>query len=206
MPIYKTISLQNQATAYIWKIDEPLAWLSKGMALTANSSNRLSRMKSELHRRGFMSVRHLLARAGYTDFDLYYDANGKPHLRDAKHISITHSYTYSALIVGPEKVGIDIELQRKKILKIAQKFTPLHEYRTLANDAAVIRKLTMVWCAKECLYKSFATPGVSFLEHIYVNDFLMETCKTTATVSFKGTTGKYDVSFLEFENFTCAHS
>jgi hypothetical protein len=30
-------------------------------------------MKSEMHQRGFLSVRKLLQTAGYTDFDLYYD-------------------------------------------------------------------------------------------------------------------------------------
>jgi len=52
-----------------------------------------------------VSVRHLLAEAGYTDHDLYYTENGKPHLKDGKHISITHSYTFSAIIVSTQAVG-----------------------------------------------------------------------------------------------------
>ncbi len=35
-------------------------------------------MKSDLHRRGFMSIRHLMALEGYTDQDLYYDENEAP--------------------------------------------------------------------------------------------------------------------------------
>lgn len=162
MPLYKTITVNNDTKVLIWKIEESFETLSAGIDLTQHCANRIAGMKSDLHRRGFMSVRHLLAAEGYTDQDLYYDTNGKPHLKDEKHISITHSYIFSAIIISTNEVGIDIEKQRPKIIRIAHKFTPVKEYRTLANDDAIMRKLTIVWAAKESLYKSFAHPGVSF--------------------------------------------
>ena len=64
----------------------------------------------------------------------------------------------------------------------------------------------MVWGAKESLYKSFAEKGVSFLQHIYVEDFQMEEDETEAEVSFEGRFAKYRVWFLEFEGFTCAYA
>ena len=206
MPLYKTITVNPVTKVLIWKIEEPFDQLSNGIGLTENCQLRVDGMKSELHRRGFMSVRRLLAELGYTDFDLYYDVNGKPHLRDDKHISITHSFTFSAIIISDYEVGIDIEMQRPKILKIAQKFTPIEEYRTLANEDALVRKLTMVWGAKESLYKCFARPGVSFLQHIYVEDFRLDELQTTANVSFEGVEEDYDVWFVEFEGFTCAYA
>ena len=51
----------------------------------------------------------------------------------------------------------------EKILRIAHKFTRLEEYRTLANTEAIIRKLTIVWGAKESLYKIYAEQGLAFL-------------------------------------------
>lgn len=206
MPLYKTITVANEAKVLIWKIEESFEELADGVSLTTHCSQRVTSMKSDLHRRGFMSVRHLLAAEGYTDHDLFYDENGKPHLKDGKHISITHSFIFSAIIVSAAEVGIDIEKQRSKILKIAHKFTPIEEYRTLANDDAIMRKLTMVWGAKESLYKSFATPGVSFLQHIYVEDFRLDDLKTTANVSFQDAEENYKVWFLEFEEFTCAYA
>ncbi len=74
-------------------------------------------MKSEIHRRGFMSIRHLMAEAGYVDQDLFYDDLGKPHLKNGKNISITHSFIFTAIILSDDKVGIDIEKRRDKILK-----------------------------------------------------------------------------------------
>lgn len=206
MPLYKTITVNNHTKVLIWKIEESFEKLSEGIELTSHCKERVEGMKSDLHRRGFMSVRHLLAEEGYTDFDLYYDENGKPHLKDGRCISITHSYIFSAIIISRKEVGIDIEKQRSKILKIAHKFTPIEEYRTLANDDAVMRKLTMVWGAKESLYKSFAMPGLSFLQHIYVEDFRLENMESIANVSFKEKEQDYNVWFLEFEGFTCCYA
>ncbi len=206
MPLYKTITVNKTTKVLIWKIEESYEFLSDGISLTNHCRKRVDSMKSDLHRRGFMSVRHLLAAAGYTDHDLYYDDKGKPHLTDDKHISITHSFIFSAIIISDQEVGIDIEKQRQKILKIAHKFTPIEEYRTLANDDAVMRKLTMVWGAKESLYKSFARKGVSFLEHVYVEDFRLDDLQSTAEVSFEDKEETYKVWFLEFEGFTCAYA
>ena len=130
MPLYKTITVTASVKVYIWKVEETEAVLAKGIELTSHCKQRMLGMKSELHRRAFLSIRHLMAEAGYVDHDLYYDAAGKPHLKDGKHISITHSYHFTGIIIGQqEAVGIDIEKQRDKILRIAHKFTPIAEYR-----------------------------------------------------------------------------
>jgi phosphopantetheinyl transferase len=122
MPLYKTISPNSQTTVKIWKIEESYDDLIAPLDLKPESKTRVLGMKSELHQRGFLSVRHLLKAFGYTDQDLYYDQNGKPHLKDGKHISITHSFTFSGVIVSDAAVGIDIEMQRDKIAIIAKKF------------------------------------------------------------------------------------
>ncbi len=205
MPLYKTITINAHTTVYIWKIEEGFDTLSRNIKLTDHCQQRVDGMKSELHRRGFMSVRHLLAEAGYVDHDLYYDLQGKPHLKDGKYISITHSYTFSGIIVSDQEVGIDIEMQRDKILRIANKFTPIEEYSTLANADAIVRKLTIVWGAKESLYKLYAQEGLSFLKHIDVQDFYFDDEKTTATVTYNAITSQYDIFFLEFEGFTCVY-
>ncbi len=164
-------------------------------------------MKSALHRRAFLSIRHLLAEAGFKDADLYYDPAGKPHLKDGSFISITHSNHFTGIIVATSsEVGIDIEKQREKILRIAHKFTPLEEYSTIANRDALVRKLTIVWGAKESLYKIYATHGLSFIHHIIIRDFAMDASETTGEILYHGQTSDYDISFLEFEDFTCVYA
>ena len=106
MPLYKTFTPNSQTTVKIWKITESYDDLMRPISLRPESLERVLGMKSEIHQRGFLSVRHLLAEFGYTDTDLFYDANGKPHLKDGKYISITHSFTFSAIIVSEHEVGI----------------------------------------------------------------------------------------------------
>jgi phosphopantetheinyl transferase len=206
MPLFKTITVDERTKVFIWKIEESFEWLAKDVKLTEHCQNRVNSMKSEIHRRGFMSIRHLLAEAGYTDFDLYYDEEGKPHLKDGNHISITHSFEFSGIIVSQKPIGIDIEKQRDKILKIAPKFTPLEEYHTLANEEALIRKLTIVWGAKESIYKLVGIPGLLFLHHIYVEDFSFEDEELKARLNYQGEQTNFTLKYLEFEGFTCVYT
>ncbi len=207
MPLYTTITVNSSILVYVWKIEESETQLAEGIRLTENCQRRMQGMRSELHRRGFLSIRHLMAEAGYEDADMYYDQSGKPHLNDGKHISITHSNHFTGIIVSDEKeVGIDIEKQRDKILRIAHKFTPIEEYKTIANTDALIRKLTIVWGCKESLYKIYAQEGLSFLHHIDISDFSLSDGKTTGEILYKGRISHYDIDFLEFEGFTCVYA
>ena len=207
MPLYKTLTVNNHAKALIWKIDEPFEELSKGVFLTDENQQRVNGMKSDLHQRGFLSVRHLLKEIGYTDNDLVYDEYGKPHLKDGNFISITHSFIFSAIIISTEQpVGIDIEMQRDKIVKIAHKFTPIEEYKSIANHDALVSKLTIVWGAKESLYKIYGKKKLRFLENIYIEDFSFDTNETTGKILCEGETSDYVIRFLEMEGFTCVYA
>ncbi|MBR9913281.1 MAG: 4'-phosphopantetheinyl transferase superfamily protein [Algicola sp.] len=205
MPLYKTIHQNPQTTIKIWKITESYDVLMEPLDLKPNSLERVLGMKSELHQRGFLSVRHLLRDFGYTDQDLYYDANGKPHLKDGKHISITHSFTFSGVIISDSEVGIDIEMQRDKIAIIAKKFVD-YEFNYLSkNDEDYVKKLTVIWGIKESLYKLFATPGMLFREHFLVIPFMLNDGETIAWIDYKNKKYRYQTFFLEFEGFTCAY-
>ena len=204
MALYKTLTVNKATKVLIWKIEESISKLQEGIVLSGNSTTRLNSMKSQLHQRGFLSIRHLLKEVGYSDADLIYDEFGKPHLKNGKFISITHSFTFTAIIVSDKfHVGIDIEKQREKILKIAHKFTPFEEYKTIANVDALISKLTIVWGAKESLYKIYGKKKLLFLHHIYIEDFKFADEKTTGEIRYNGENTAYNISFIEFEGFTC---
>lgn len=206
MPLYKTLAFKPDINCYIWKIEESERDLAAPLELTQNSLNRLGSMKSELHRRGFLSVRHLLRSVGYVDSDLYYDSVGKPHLNDGNHISITHSHEFTGIIVSPVKeVGIDIEKQRQKIIRIAHKFSTIDLPHPLDSEH-LIRKLTILWGAKESLYKIMATRGISFKEHINIADFELNVPQTTGEICFDGKNSAYEIAFIEFEGFTCVYA
>ncbi|MHB0755458.1 4'-phosphopantetheinyl transferase family protein [Polaribacter sp. M15] len=207
MALYKTLTISPETKIFIWKIEESIDELKAGISLTEKNKIRFNSMKSDLHQKGFLSIRHLLKEINLTDADLMYDEFGKPHLDKGRYISITHSFNFTAIIYSTEKeVGIDIEKQRDKILKMAHKFTPIEEYKTIANADALISKLTIVWGAKESLYKIYGKKKLLFLRDIYVADFKFADGKTAGEIRFNGETFSYAVEFLEFEGFTCVYA
>jgi phosphopantetheinyl transferase len=207
MPLYKTIRVNDFTKVLVWKIDESLEDLTMGIKLTERSKKRVGAMKSVLHQQGFMSIRQLLKQAGYADTDVFYDAFGKPHLKDKNYLSISHSFTFTAIIISKKKpVGIDVEKQRDKIVKIAHKFTPIEEYNTIANHEALVSKLTVVWGAKESLYKIYGKKKLRFLNHIYIEDFSFIDTKTTGVIKYKGHVSTHSIHFFEFDGFTCVYA
>ena len=123
-------------------------------------------MKSVVHQKGFLSVRALLNQAGFQDRDLFYNDLGKPFLQDGKCISITHSHQRSAIIIAPYPVGIDLELMRPKILRIAHKFSHDPDQSLKESVLDQVAQYTYIWTAKESIYKMVSTPGLSFLQDI----------------------------------------
>ncbi|MCF6294548.1 MAG: 4'-phosphopantetheinyl transferase superfamily protein [Flavobacteriaceae bacterium] len=205
MPLYKTIHPNSQTTVKIWKITESYDDLMQGIDLKPKSLERVLAMKSEMHQRGFLSVRHLLKEFGYTDAELHYDANGKPYLKDGKYISITHSFTFSAIIISDYKIGVDIEKQREKIVRIANRFVDYESQYLTDENIECVKKLTVIWCIKESLYKLFATSGLSFKKHTLVIPFTLEDKSTTAWIDYENKKQRFTANYLEFEGFTCAY-
>jgi phosphopantetheinyl transferase len=205
MPIYKRIKIDESSQLVIWKVEESEEELAKGIKLSDYCQSRFDAMKSTMHRKAFLSIRHLLGELGYSDFDLIYDENGKPHLKDGREISISHSFQFTAVIVSDKKVGVDVEKQRPKIQKIASKFTPIEEYEKLGEED-LIKKLTIVWGAKEALYKLYGKQGLLFLHDIFVYDFDFEVSTTMATVTYEGQKNNYLLHFFEMEDFICVYA
>jgi 4'-phosphopantetheinyl transferase len=208
MPLYKTINYNSTTQILVWEITESLEELLGKIVLKEKTQLRLNKMKSELHQRAFLSVRMLLKEAGYSDFDLHYDEYGKPYFLDEKHVSITHSHHFSAIIVSDETVGIDIEMQREKIIRIADKFVNSAELNRLQrfDTGDYIRKLTVKWGTKEAIFKIRNEKGISFKDHIQVNPFEIRDKKTTAILEFENIKQQFSICFEEFENFTLVYA
>ena len=204
MPLFKIIHFNSTTQILVWKVTESYADLFEQVVLNDSNRIRLDGMKSEMHQRAFLSVRKLLQETGHTDLDLYYDEFGKPHLKGVKHISITHSHDFSAIIISDETVGIDIELQREKIIRIDDKFCD-SEFQFLSrsfgdeNKQEYIRKLTVIWGAKEAIFKIRNEKGISFKDHIKVNTFELEVKQTIAELHFNNLVKNFDIHFEEID-------
>ena len=208
MPLYKTINFNPTTQILVWEITESVEELLGNVVLKEKTQLRLYKMKSEMHQRAFLSVRMLLKEAGYTDFELHYDEFGKPYFLDGKHVSITHSHYFSAIIISDETVGIDIEMQREKIIRIADKFvnpTELDRLRSFDIED-YIKKLTVKWGAKEAIFKIRNEKGISFKDHIQVNSFEIREEETIAILEIENIKQEFSIYFEEFESFTLVYA
>ena len=164
-------------------------------------------MKSVVHQQGFISIRLLLKEVGYLDSDVLYDEFGKPHLKDGHFISMTHSHVFSAIILSKkDTVGIDIEKQHRRIIKIAHKFTSVRIHKTISDLNALVCKLTIIWGAKECLYKIYGKKKLVFLKHIHIKEFTLLDKKTTGMVSYQEHVSNHVIHFLKIDEFICVYA
>jgi len=206
MSLFKLIKPNFHTKIYIWRIEESLSDLFKGIYLNPDSKKRVNKMQSELHQRGFLSIRHLLKEAGYSDADLYYNSYGRPLLKDGKHISISHSYYFSTIALSDEDIGIDIEMVRPKITCIQHKFVNT-DFDSL-SDEDLVKQLTVIWGAKEAMYKIYPYGGLSFREHIAINPFLFKDKLSSGRIIFKDWHKYFNIHFLFLEDvdtFTCVY-
>ena len=110
----------------------------------------------------------------------------KPYLPDEQyHFSISHCGDFAAAIVSSNKrVGVDIEIISERIHKISSKFLNDSELNYLGKEDKLFLKqwnetgkvktefLTLIWNAKEAIFKWYGDGGIDFSEQILLNDDL----------------------------------
>jgi phosphopantetheinyl transferase len=205
MAFYKSIKIKPNTDIYLWKITEDFNTLFRQVHLNDVSLARLEKMKSESHRKGFLAVRMLLQHVGHSDLDLYYDAYGKPHLKGEKHISISHSREFSAIVISDKKIGIDLEKLKDKTLKIAPRYMDISHLEELPEEEKIV-KATIVWGIKETIFKIKNESGISFPEHIFESPFNLIDKKAKAQLKFNNKIEDYTIVFDSIEDyiFVCA--
>lgn len=220
MPFHSSISISPTITAYFWKNSETLEDLFDQVLLKDSSIKRLEGMQSIEHKKGFLGVRKLLEHIGYTDFDLFYDQTGKPHLIpeakqkssveaiktnhpivDIKHISISHSHEFSSICVSTdEKIGVDLEKIKDRVMRIAPRFMDISHLENLTQEEQ-LKKATIVWGVKEAIFKIKNETGISFPRHINELPFTLNDKEGTAFLTYNNHKECYCFKFYEIENF-----
>ncbi|MGB0838626.1 MAG: 4'-phosphopantetheinyl transferase family protein [Chitinophagales bacterium] len=171
MPLQEIQHTPQQATIGIWHITETLETLRQQLAPVYRLDQITSHRKRQ---KEWVAIRLLLQillpenRAKIT-----YDQFGKPMLSDNSYqISISHSATHATLILHPTTdVGIDIEVIRPKIERLQYKFLGQRELQDLVNVHPENRheRLTILWTAKESLYKLYGKKRLRFIEHLPIH-------------------------------------
>ncbi|MBX9449573.1 MAG: 4'-phosphopantetheinyl transferase superfamily protein [Taibaiella sp.] len=161
MPIYQHF-LHQDAEVAIWKIEEPESFFQESTGL-------VSFIRTEKRRIEYYAGRYVLAHMipGLDLSTIRVDHIGKPYLPDGRyHFSISHSFPYIAVAIHTaQPIGIDIQVFKPKILKLSEKFLHQDEYGLIRESVATI---TLLWCAKEAMFKWRGTGGQDFSEQLRI--------------------------------------
>ena len=206
MPLHLSSFPNSNSRLLVWLIDETIDELCSNIELTEQSQQRMNSMKSDLHQLAFLSVRQLLLQLGYADVDLVYDASGKPHLRDGKFISISHSHQLAVVLASDQAVGVDVELIREKVAKIGPKFCGSERLFLAPDLTAETKRLTVIWGAKEAVFKIVNHEGISFKDHVFVSPFDLNSSATTAVLEFDSQHRQFTIHYQFIANYVLVYA
>ena len=101
-----------------------------------------------------------------------YYPNDAPYLaNNTLNISISHTGHYALVATHPtDKVGIDIERIGDKVERVKHKFLSPAELESIDARSTKIH-LTILWAAKEAMYKVMGIETVEFTEQIIIEPF-----------------------------------
>jgi phosphopantetheinyl transferase len=166
VPVFFQHQINQTSRLGIWKIEEPEDFFLGNVPLQQAVTHPHKRLQ---HLAGRFLLQFLYPGFPY---DLIKIADTrKPYLPgDPFHFSISHCGDFAAAIVSTAlRVGIDIEIPTPKVLRIQHKFLDDTEREIFFHGPPSdndIECTTMLWSAKEAVYKWDGAGGVDFRNDI----------------------------------------
>lgn len=169
MPLIQEWSPIPHSLGAIWNIEEPESFFQIETGLEALHIRHPERRIEHLAGR-------FLLRKLRSDFPLHLiekDSQGKPQLPGINlFFSVSHSYPYvMALLSDTQPVGVDIQVPRNNIDRLAGKFLTPEEQALLQYQPELYQ---LAWTAKEAVYKLQGYRGVDFKTHLSIRRFREE--------------------------------
>lgn len=166
MPIFFQHPISESTRLGVWKIEETEEFFKRNVPLHRDVTHPHKRLQ---HLAGRFLLQFLFPDFPYELIKIA--DTKKPFLPDEQyHFSISHCGDYAAAIVSKDKrVGIDIEIPTEKILKIQHKFLSENEMKIFNNGTSItpdFRLLTLLWSAKEAVFKWYGDKAVEFKQDI----------------------------------------
>jgi phosphopantetheinyl transferase len=167
MPLFYQHNINEATKLAIWHITEEEEFFLRRVPLKRDVSHIQKRLQH-------LAGRYLLTEL-FADFplaEIMIADTRKPYLADEKyHFSISHFGHYAAAIASTaNRVGVDIEKSSPTIEKIRNKFLSDNEsaiaFEGIEKSGHRLRQLTLLWSAKESIFKWYSLGGVNFKEHI----------------------------------------
>jgi 4'-phosphopantetheinyl transferase len=181
----------QESNILVWSIDEDAAYYLSQLQMSDYDQDQLHAFQSEGRRLQWLASRFALRSVLETpDFiDMRKDDKGKPILHNMEaHVSLSHTNKWVAAISNRNAtVGIDLELKREKIERLANKFVNEEEWKNVPEADNRQMHLLTIWSAKEALYKLYGAKELDFRDHMQLGEF-----KVAAEGSFKANIKKDD--------------
>ena len=171
MPLFYQHNINDTTRLAVWHIAESEEFFLQRVPLKRDVSHAQKRLQH-------LAGRYLLTEL-FSDFpleEILIADTRKPYLEDEKyHFSISHFGAYAAAIVSSiNRVGVDVEKASPGIEKIRHKFLSDHESRIafegVEKSGHRLRQLTLLWSAKESIFKWYSLGKVNFKDHIRWTD------------------------------------
>lgn len=162
MPLFYQQDINQDTRLAVWKIEEEESFFLEKASLKREITHPHKRLQH-------LAGRYLLGYL-FPDFpaELIEIADTrKPFLPDEQyHFSISHCGDFAAAIVSKtERVGIDVELLTPRVEKIKHKFLHPDELQMVDQGTVDrIQLLTLLWSAKEAMFKWWGRGDVDFSE------------------------------------------
>lgn len=165
MPVFFQHQINENTRLGVWKIEESEAFFKGNVPQHRHVTHPHKRLQ---HLAGRFLLQFLFPDFPYEMVQIA-DTN-KPFLPEEQyHFSISHCGDYAAAIVSRDKrVGIDVELTTNKIIKIKDKYLSQEEQHLFNTEslATDYHLLTLLWSAKESVFKWYGQGNVDFKKHI----------------------------------------
>jgi 4'-phosphopantetheinyl transferase EntD len=182
MALFYQHNINEDSRLGIWRIEEPESFFLDKVSLDPAVSHPVKRLQH-------LAGRWLLPTL-YPDFpldDILIASTRKPFLESEKyHFSISHCGLFAAAIVSrTQRVGIDLERITERIRPIAGKFLNPSERKFLSEDhrrfleqwglhqKMDLELLTLIWSAKESLFKWYGQGGLDFRKHMRLSGAIL---------------------------------
>ena len=162
MPLFFHQQINNNTRLGIWKIEETEEFFKGNVPQHRDVTHPRKRLQ---HLAGRFLLQYLFPDFPYELIQIA--DTRKPFLPNEQyHFSISHCGDYAAAIVSSEsRVGVDVELIRPLVGQLIPKF--LSEAETnLLYRATILEQSTIMWSAKEAVFKWYGEGKVDFREHI----------------------------------------
>jgi 4'-phosphopantetheinyl transferase len=121
--------------------------------------------------------------------------NGKPVVDGGWHVSFSHSLDLVGLVVAEIPVGLDIQVPDVKITHIQTKFCATKELEWIKNLSDPLAGATVIWSAKEAVFKVFGHE-VDFAKDLIT--WVDAPDQTSFKVAY---TGRHGASLFEMNQF-----